>query len=335
MKRRDFAVTALSSLTILAVPLDRRQTGSAQVAAVREVVEAFSRADERFGGGHARPALERYLDTEVAARLRGGFARDTDRRAMTAAAAELTYLAGWKAFDSGAHEPARRHYLHALRLAEDAGDRALTGFVLRAMAHQAVDRGHGQAALDLASAARSHAHGHATPAATALFTILTARGHAATGDRVRALAAIRAAEALLGRSRLAEEPGWIRTSGFTGTSLASQAGQALRDLGDLAGAEERFRTSIATRDGRAYPRIHALTCANLADVQHSRGRPAEAVATWHLALDALPGVTSGRARAAVAAIRQRLREAGPRLPAYAQDLDRRVGPCLGGASIAA
>ncbi|WP_436533502.1 hypothetical protein [Actinoplanes sp. HUAS TT8] len=158
---------------------------------------------------------------------------------------------------------------------------------------------------------------------------MTARGYAATGDRARATAAIHDAEARLARSRPADEPEWIRTSGFTETSLASQAGQALRDLGDLAGAEAQFRTSIATRDGEAFRRIHALTYANLAGVQCSRGRLAKAVAGWNLALDTLPGVTSGRARSAVVAIRHRLRGLGTRLPAYAQDLDRRAGLYLG------
>lgn len=328
MRRRDFTAAALS---VFALPLDRRHTSSADVAAVKEAVQAFSRADERFGGGHARAAVERYLNAEVTERLHGRFTRDPDRRALISAAAELAYLAGWKAFDSGEHAAAQRHYLRALRLAEDADDRALGGFVLRAMAHQAVDLGRAQTALDLASAACEQSRGRATPAAEALFTILTARGYAATGDRVRALAAIHESEALLATARPAEEPAWIQTSGFTQTSLASQAGQALRDLGDLAGAEDQFRTSIATRDGQAHRRIHALTYANLADVQHARGHLPEAVANWNRALDTLPGVTSGRAQAAVLTIRKRLSSAGTRLPAYAQSLDHRAAVYLGSA----
>ncbi|WP_436533503.1 hypothetical protein [Actinoplanes sp. HUAS TT8] len=162
MKRRDFTLTALSSLTAFALPPHRPRAGRADVAAVREAVSRFSRADERFGGGHARAGVERYLGSVVAGHLRGGFARDADRRAMTSAAAELRYLAGWKAFDAGEHAAARRHYDRALRLAEEADDRALAGFVLRAMAHQAVDLGHGRTALDLASAAQDRSRGHAT-----------------------------------------------------------------------------------------------------------------------------------------------------------------------------
>src|SRR5205809_3659080 len=101
------------------------------------MITTFSQADERFGGGHARLAVVAYLTTDVASYLRGSFAADEDRRAMFSAAAELTYLVGWKAFDSAQHGLAQRYYVKALRLANEADDGAFGGFILRAMGHQA------------------------------------------------------------------------------------------------------------------------------------------------------------------------------------------------------
>jgi tetratricopeptide (TPR) repeat protein len=266
----------------------------------------------------------------VAAYLHSSFAADADRKAMFSAAAELTYLAGWKSFDSSLHGLAQRYYLRALRLANEADDRALAAFTLRALAHQAVDLGHSTQALQLADSALSWSRGRSTPAATALFTILTARGHAATGDRTRTMSAIMAAEKTLTIASPASEPTWIQTSGFTETSLASQAGQALRDLGDLAGAQDQLRRSIATRDGEAYRRIHGLTLGNLADVQCSQGQLHEAVENWSLALDTMTGVRSGRAYAAVRSTRRRLSSLGRRLPVLAGRLDQRAARFLRG-----
>ena len=113
MQRRDFARQTLYSIAALTLPLDRwsemvgrgrRAVGGAAVGrseldAVRETISMFSRSDERFGGGHARVALVGYLSTDVAAYLRASFKSEDARRAMFSAAAELTYLAGWKSFD--------------------------------------------------------------------------------------------------------------------------------------------------------------------------------------------------------------------------------------------
>jgi len=345
LERRELALKALYSLAALAVPLDAWQeiadrgrravdgsatVGRGEVAAVREMLEVFSKADERFGGGHARPALVQYLTSDVAAYLRGTFTSEADRRAMFSAAAEMTYLAGWKAFDSSLHGLAQRYYVQSLRLANEADDRALAGFTLRAMAHQAVDLGHGPQALRLAESALDWSRGQATPAAAALFTVLTARGHAATGAPRQTSTAIRTAESLLSNAKLDGEPIWIQTSGFTDTSLASQAGQALRDLGDLAGAEAQFRRSIATRNADAHRRIHTLTLANIADVQSAQGHLREASENWNLALDYLPGIKSGRARDSVQNIRSRLSSLGPRLPAFMKRLDQRAAAILAG-----
>ncbi|SCF48495.1 hypothetical protein GA0070216_12723 [Micromonospora matsumotoense] len=343
MERRAFGLTALYSLAALAVPLDSWQeiadrgqraqdggtaVGRREIDAVRDMLAVFSTADERFGGGNARLAVVQYLTSDVAGYLQGNFASDHDRRAMFSAAAELTYLAGWKAFDSSLHGVAQRYYLQSLRLANEADDRALAGFTLRAMAHQAVDLGNGPEALQLASSALEWSRGRATPAATALFTVLAARGHAATSDRVRTSAALKAAEAHLAKASPDDEPAWIQASGFTETSLASQAGQALRDLGDLPAAETQLRRSVTTRNTEAYRRIHTLTLANLADVQCARGRLREATENWNNALDSMAGVRSGRATLAVRNMRSRLSSFGPRLPPFAKRLDERAAGFL-------
>src|SRR5438132_763725 len=68
------------------------------------------------------------------------------------ASAELLYLAGLTAFDSGALGLAQRYFVHALRLAEEAGTWAFTGNVLAAMSHLVVAGARGEKAIQLARA---------------------------------------------------------------------------------------------------------------------------------------------------------------------------------------
>jgi tetratricopeptide (TPR) repeat protein len=117
--------------------------------------------------------------------------------------------------------------------------------------------------------------------------------------------------------------------GFGEPSLANQTAQVLRDLGDLEEAERQFRRSIATRDGAAHRRVHALTLANLADVQYMRGQVSDACKNWSKSLDAMSGLQSARASQAVRNIRRRLGALGPRQPAFARNLDQRAAGILG------
>jgi hypothetical protein len=214
LERRDFAKTALYSLAALTVPLDSwrevaergrhartngAKVGAGDVEAVRQMIAMFSQADEHFGGGHARMAIVAYLTSDIAGYLNGSFASDEIRRAMFSAAAELTYLAGWKAFDSNQQGVAQRYYLRALRLANEADDGALGGFILRAMAHQAVDLGHGRACLDLAESSLDWSRKNGTPGAYALFTVVKARGYAAGKEATQTTSTLNAAEHLLAR----------------------------------------------------------------------------------------------------------------------------------------
>src|SRR5262249_20626125 len=141
----------------------------------------------------------------------------------------------------------------------EADNRCLGTYILRALAHQAADLGHGQQCLDLSDAALALSRPAATPGTTALVTLLRARGLALTQDPRSTAEAVVAAERLLDRADMHHEPRWLRAIGFGEAILASQAAHAFRDLGDHKEAEAQFRRSVASRDGAAFRRIHGLT----------------------------------------------------------------------------
>ncbi|MFF7725676.1 hypothetical protein [Streptomyces sp. NPDC008001] len=86
-------------------PASARVVGAADVEAIREMTAFFSRHDQRRGGADGRPAVVAHLRSSVAAVLSATFPSEDLRRDLFSAAAELTYLSGWMAFDALPHEP--------------------------------------------------------------------------------------------------------------------------------------------------------------------------------------------------------------------------------------
>lgn len=273
--------------------------GWGDLEAVRDMVAAFSRIDQRRGGGHGRTALARYLTSDVAAYLHGGFTDAKLRKAMFSTAGELAYLCGWMAFDNAEHPLAQRYFTVALKLAAEADDPPLAGHILRAMAHQAVDLGHPRQALGLAATSMDGSHyTQACPRERALFSVVHAKALAAAGARAAAARALLRAENDLATAEPGnEEPG--RVFFFGEASLAHETACALRDMGDLTGSVRAFQRSVRTRQAATFTRTHAVTLGYLGAVHAGQGSMDEACAVWSDALEMMHGVRSGRARQSV------------------------------------
>ncbi len=337
--RRTFLTSAAYSVTALSFPLEYRREivergavagtqrtatiGPGEVAAVREVTALFSRADEQLGGRHGRSAVVEYLSTDVAAYCASSFAHDRDRQAMFGAAAELAYLAGWKAHDAGLAALAQRYYLHSFQLAGESDPGAHAGYVMRILAHQALDLGRREYCVELASAALDRVNGHVDAATESLFWLTLARAKAVSGERRPALTALGRAETLLDTGLNDEPPRWASLGGPAEARLANQSAKALSALGDLPAAERQYQRSAACWDRATHPRIHALTLADLAAVQCAQGKAEMACGTWSLALDGMVGVQSARTLAAIDGMRSRLAAFRDRGLAAARLLDAR------------
>ncbi|MGW5927190.1 Tat pathway signal protein [Streptomyces anulatus] len=281
-----------------------RAVTPADVDDIRQTTVFFSARDQRRGGAAGRSALAAHLSMEAAPLLSSRIPSEHLRRELYSATAEMTYLAGWMAFDANEHRRAQRYFTLAAKLAAEAADGPLAGHILRAMAHQAVDLNHPGQALDLASASMAaDRYGQASWREKALLGIVHARALAATGDRRETLAAISRAERDLARDT-GDAPD--RVSFFAHASLSHETACALRDLGNLRDAEVHFKESVATRRRQLYARTHSVTLGYLGSVQIRRGGLDEGCGTYNEALDALDGISSGRTRNVIVQIQQDL-----------------------------
>ncbi|SFC71202.1 regulator [Streptomyces aidingensis] len=232
-------------------PVERVERGPGQrvtpgdIAALRSVAELFRTLDQAYGGGHARQAMVRYLEHELEPMLRGSYSEQAGRR-LFSAAADLTRLAGWTAFDVAAHGLAQRYFVQALRLAQSAGDRVFGAYVLVSMSRQAVYLGHGREAVQLARVAQQGVASSSPSAVQALLHAAEARGHGVQGEARACAAALARAERALETARPGDEvPGWARF--FDEAQLTDEFGHCHRDLQQWRTAARYAERSLQLR----------------------------------------------------------------------------------------
>ena len=209
-----YATSAIRWLTAppakISVPTrSTRQVGRADVDAIREVTETFHRLDNLFGGGRARSTVVRYLHDEVGPLLHDGRYSETIGRELFTAAAEMTRLAGWMAYDLEQHGLAQRYLIQALRLAREADNYALGGEILAGMSHQAVYLHRADDALDLGRAAYESASKAGLPALASESLIMEAHALAINNESAACGRALNAAEQAFERFGATDTPQWL------------------------------------------------------------------------------------------------------------------------------
>ncbi|WP_232247702.1 regulator [Kitasatospora azatica] len=284
------------------------RVGRGDIAAVRAVGDLFRALDNAYGGGHARQALVRYLESEAEPMLRGRYGEQIGR-ALFAAVADLTRLAGWTSFDIAAHGLAQRYFVQALRLSQAAGDRVLGGYVLITMSQQAVHLGHGREAVQLARVAQQGV-GTASPATVqSLMHAAEARGHGVLGDARSCTTALVRSERALALARPGDDlPSWARY--FDEAQLADEFAHCYRDLQQWRPAAQHAEKSLRLRSA-TYARSRVFCRIVLAAARLGLGDLDESCA---LATEALRA--AGEMRSA-------------RTVEYLRDFHRRLAPYRG------
>ena len=204
-------------------------------ARIRSVAKHLMDLDFQLGGGVVRSMLLAYFRSEVAPLLRGTHS-EQERRDIFAAAAEVAQLLGWSAYDAGAHGAAQGYYTQGLRLAQEANDRRVAGYLLGDLSHQANYLGNYSEALHLARASQSAMDGWATATQTTAALAMEARALASLGERRQCLTIIHKAERAFERHDPAADPAWM--SYFTAEEFAGELLHCFAGIGMTREAQE-------------------------------------------------------------------------------------------------
>jgi tetratricopeptide (TPR) repeat protein len=300
------ALTSLQRTSRAALNPGQR-VGLADVQAIRDVTASLTALDERLGGQHGRDTVTTWLSQDVTAMCNGTFTSDAVRAQMFSAAAEVAYLAGWKAHDAGLDPLAQRYYLKAHQLAAAADGPGQSAYVLRILAHHALDIDQPAHCVDIAEEAwRRAVASTSSPRLRAIYAFTAARAHAAAGDSRRAGTWLARGETLTGRDDDAPAPTWVSLGGSPEIRMASQAAKALTTIGRPADAEPLYQLASNRWNPVTHPRVRALALHELGRAQAAQGHLDQAVATWTGAASDLrgAGTNSARARRAIAGIRK-------------------------------
>ncbi|MBL7499781.1 hypothetical protein I6A84_20745 [Frankia sp. CNm7] len=296
---RPAAVTARQELSSRGTLMPVALVGGT-LETIRSAALAFRAADRQLGGGRLYAVVVRFIQTEVTPQLVG---HTYPPSAVFAAAASLTDMAGWLAYDDDRGDLAAQHFVQAFGLATAAGDQALSAQALVSQSHLALENDRPRDAVRLANAGLALVRDD--PRCGALRSRLyamKARGNALAGVSSECLTALRDAEQELACTAPGEHE-WL--SPFDEAALAAEAAICLRDLNDWNAAERQALRVLELRTpDRA--RSRAFTNLTLASVQLRRGDLDAACETGTRVLDAATHLASDRVVSQLRALGRRL-----------------------------
>ncbi|MFJ9679695.1 sporulation protein [Streptomyces sp. NPDC101194] len=313
-----------TTATTLTSDISPLRVNHSDVSKLREAAQDARRWDSKYGGGDWRSSMvPECLRVDAAPLLLGSYS-DEVGRALFGAAAELTRLAGWMAFDTGQQEAAQRYYIQALRLARAAADVPLGGYVLASMSLQATYRGFADEGVDLAQAAVERNRGLATARTMSFFRLVEARAHAKASDAAAAGAALKAAEGWLERSRAGDaDPSWLGFYSYD--RFAADAAECHLDL-KAPRQVRRFTEQALSRPTEEFVRSHGLRLVVSAVAELESGNLDAACAAGTRAVEVAGRISSARTTEYVRDLLHRLEPYGhePRVA----ELRERARPLL-------
>ncbi|MET8154860.1 helix-turn-helix transcriptional regulator [Sphaerisporangium sp. NPDC005289] len=277
-----------------------RAVGMADVQRINEARQAFGQLDHQFGAGLVRPVVLRYLNSNVTPLLHGRY-DDQVGAELLSAAAGMTRMAGWTAFDLNQHGRAQQHFGQALRLAKTANDPLMGVWVLAALTQQAIHVDQPAWAVRLSRAATDTARqAEASPRVMALVLVREAwatacqanpaesgDGHAAR--QVEHL--LGEAERVYGQGVTDADPAWV--AGYEEAQMGGECGNCWRFLGKHDRALAKAETAVAAFGDR-FPRSAQINRALAADAYLQLGEVEQALEVARPAIPATRALTSPR-----------------------------------------
>ncbi|KDQ66199.1 MULTISPECIES: hypothetical protein [Streptomyces] len=280
------------------------RVSAADIETLRAARTHYEQMYRKAGGIATRPRVVKFLTTETAPLLRGGYDDALGRR-LHRAVGGLVAVAGICAYDADAHGLAQRYFHQALRLAKASGDRGLGGYVIALLVNQSLFLADHRGAVAFAEAALRAAGPQLTPALAADLYAMQAKAYARLGDTRNALERIHRAESEAGRISPGREP---EETGYVQPGLVDvQVAEALLGLGDLTGAREHASAAVRS-PAHARGRVHRL--ALLAHLELLQGEAERAAGTAREMAEHARGMESRRLRDRLRVVRELLATSG-------------------------
>ncbi|WP_416979025.1 sporulation protein [Streptomyces sp. T028] len=268
----------------------QQRVGMRDVRAIRDAAATFMQLDFKYGGGHGHRALRHYFRYEVLPLLSVSYSTKVGT-ALFGAAAEVSQLLAWTAYDTGNHRLAHRYLTSTLRLSQVIDDRMFGARILGNLSHQANYLGNHTQAIQLARAAVEGAKGRATPRAMANYSAMEARALSNAGDRIAATRAMNEAARHFERADTAEDPAWLAY--FDEAELMGELCHCFRDLKMRREAVEQAQRAVDSTDPK-YARTLGFCRMVLAQSQLLNGEVEAALTTASLAVEGGDSLQSSR-----------------------------------------
>ncbi|MFI6401448.1 sporulation protein [Streptomyces sp. NPDC050548] len=269
---------------------DHRRIGMRDVRAIKEAAGLFMQLDFKYGGGHGHKALRHYFREDVLPLLNASYSEKVGT-SLFGAAAEISQLLAWTAYDVGNHRLAHRYLTSTLRLSQVVDDRMFGARILGNLSHQANYLGNHTQAIQLARAAVESAKGRATPRAMSNYSAMEARALSNANDGIAAARAMKEAERHFERAHTAEDPAWLGY--FDEAELMGELCHCFRDLKMRRDAVAQAQRAVDSTDPK-YARTLGFCRMVLAQSQLLNGELEAAVTTASLAVDGGDSLQSNR-----------------------------------------
>ncbi|GAA5042032.1 helix-turn-helix domain-containing protein [Nocardia callitridis] len=298
------------------------RVGASEVDAVVECAKQIHELDLSVGGDRLCQLAANQV-RYVEQLLEGGRFRDEIGRALTSAAAEMMTAAGWVHYDAGRFDDARRFYADAANAANAAGDGIAAAHALGnascLMVGRPGDAGGNPLAVQYAQAASRAAMRSGGPRLRALMAIREAEALGARGDRPGMNSAISRAHRAYDSVR-GYDPDWVY---LPESELIGGTGWAQMRLGEHDAATMNLQAAV---DGSVvWPRERAAWQINLAQNHVNSGDIARGCAVLAENFETMRGFTSTRLNHRIDAIAETVR-VHAKIPEVRELLGKRAAP---------
>jgi len=279
-------------------PVTPTPPDEADIQRLEQLVTVLTALDLRHGGGLTSQITKALLRWAVAMLDTAGMPQPTHAR-LAAAIAALAARAGWAAFDTAAHEPARSLFRLALSTAARAGQPNLRAHVLADIAAQHNHLAYHHDALAVIRLGEGDER--VAPPVRMLLHTVKARTYAALGDANQTARQIDHAETIYADPSQSTDPAdWTNTLMHPG-HLYAATGHAMATLAHHTGtqahaqdARRRLAQAVDTLNPATHTRAHTLAALRLAALQLAADDPRQGIHTATAALQTAGQVRSAR-----------------------------------------